>query len=183
MFGKKKKDEIPENVLEAANLKNEDIELWVKGAEKEWLICTDNQVYIVKKGFMTGHTFGFGVFQMPYKNITGANVNYHLATGYFEISAGGMQNTQKDYWSHDKNSDPHQAQNCISVAGKEMANKFREASSYILNKAHEFNSNNSPTNNIVDIPEQIKKLADLKTQGILTEEEFNKKKSELLAKM
>ena len=34
-----------------------------------------------------------------------------------------------------------------------------------------------------DIPTQIKKLADLKSQGILTEEEFNKKKAELLAKM
>ena len=34
-----------------------------------------------------------------------------------------------------------------------------------------------------DVPEQIKKLAELKSQGILTEEEFQKKKAELLAKL
>ena len=34
-----------------------------------------------------------------------------------------------------------------------------------------------------DIPSQIKKLAELKDQGILTEDEFTSKKSELLAKM
>ncbi len=34
-----------------------------------------------------------------------------------------------------------------------------------------------------DIPTQIKKLANLKEQGILTKEEFEKKKAELLAKM
>lgn len=36
---------------------------------------------------------------------------------------------------------------------------------------------------IEDIPTQIKKLADLKEQGILTEEEFTQKKTELLGKM
>lgn len=33
------------------------------------------------------------------------------------------------------------------------------------------------------IPEQIKKLSELKEQGILTEEEFNNKKAELLARI
>ena len=42
-------------------------------------------------------------------------------------------------------------------------------------------ANNAQTSD--SIPDQIKKLADLKDQGILTEEEFNKKKTELLAKM
>ena len=34
-----------------------------------------------------------------------------------------------------------------------------------------------------DIPEQIKKLSDLHDQGILTDEEFDQKKSDLLSKM
>jgi hypothetical protein len=37
--------------------------------------------------------------------------------------------------------------------------------------------------NTFDIPEQIKKLADLKEQGILTEDEFQKKKDELLSRI
>ena len=35
----------------------------------------------------------------------------------------------------------------------------------------------------IDIPEQIKKLADLKAAGILTEDEFENKKRDLLAKL
>jgi hypothetical protein len=34
-----------------------------------------------------------------------------------------------------------------------------------------------------DVPEQIKKLAELRDQGILTDEEFQVKKKELLAKL
>jgi Short C-terminal domain len=34
-----------------------------------------------------------------------------------------------------------------------------------------------------DIADQIKKLADLRDQGVLTEDEFQQKKAELLAKM
>ncbi|HRZ28031.1 MAG TPA: PH domain-containing protein [Spirochaetota bacterium] len=44
-------------------------------------------------------------------------------------------------------------------------------------------SSNSSSSTNQSIPEQIKKLSELKDQGILTEDEFNKKKSELLAKM
>ena len=34
-----------------------------------------------------------------------------------------------------------------------------------------------------DVPDQIKKLAELKEQGILTEDEFQSKKQQLLSKM
>jgi hypothetical protein len=34
-----------------------------------------------------------------------------------------------------------------------------------------------------DIPDQIEKLSELNQQGIITDEEFSKKKAELLAKM
>jgi uncharacterized membrane protein YdbT with pleckstrin-like domain len=40
-----------------------------------------------------------------------------------------------------------------------------------------------PLENKTDIPQMISKLADLRSQGVLTEEEFQLKKSELLSKM
>jgi membrane protein YdbS with pleckstrin-like domain len=40
----------------------------------------------------------------------------------------------------------------------------------------------SPDNKI-DVPEMISKLADLRTQGVITEDEFQQKKSELLLKL
>lgn len=40
-----------------------------------------------------------------------------------------------------------------------------------------------PTENKTDIPAMISKLADLRTQGVLTEDEFQQKKNELLSKL
>jgi hypothetical protein len=45
------------------------------------------------------------------------------------------------------------------------------------------NSSSAQIQEEVDIPSQIRKLSALKDEGILTEEEFNTKKSELLNKM
>lgn len=182
-------EELPEKVLKSINLiQGEEILLWLKGTFKEWLVCTNKQVFIVKKGFMTGHTFGNGVFQMPYKNIAGATVNYHLLSGYFELSAGGMQNTSKSYWSTKKGESPQEAPNCISLNDKKLAAKFKEACGFIMDKIQEQSQtgqvqNNSASATAASIPDQIKKLAELKDAGILTEDEFTQKKTQLLSKM
>lgn len=49
---------------------------------------------------------------------------------------------------------------------------------YIAKNASQNKSSNSP-----DVIEQISKLSELKDKGVITEEEFNQKKSELLAKL
>lgn len=46
---------------------DEKVVLALKGSNKEYLICTDKHVLIIKKGFMTGHTFGVGKFKIAYK--------------------------------------------------------------------------------------------------------------------
>ena len=50
-------------------------------------------------------------------------------------------------------------------------------------KTNKENFKSSPVEEKTGIPEQIKKLSDLKDQGILTEEEFQSKKKDLLDKM
>jgi hypothetical protein len=61
--------------------------------------------------------------------------------------------------------------------------EFTEYVNEKLNSAKEKSSNESTNTNEEDIPSQIQKLADLKEKGLLTEEEFENKKSELLNKM
>jgi len=109
------------------------IRFQLKGAFKEALICTDSKVIIVKGGFMTGQVFGTNVFQMPYKNIAGVEIKFHLVSGYFEISSGGMQNTVKSYWSQDPNTDPAKAPNCVSI-NRSHVEKFRAACNFILSR-------------------------------------------------
>lgn len=107
----------------------------LKGAFKECLICTSKRLIIAKSGFQTGHLFGGNVFQLPMSAVTSVEVKFHLLTGYLEVATGGMQNTDKSYWSTDAKRSPTRAPNCISIASRKDAEKFRYACSEILSIA------------------------------------------------
>ncbi|MFT9056807.1 MAG: SHOCT domain-containing protein [Ethanoligenens sp.] len=166
---------LPANV-EVEIPKSESIELALKGTNKEWLVCTNAKLYIIKKGFMTGHTFGGGVYQMPYQNITGVQTDYHVLSGYFQASTGGMQDQPKNYWASGSNS-PQKSPNCITITGKPLLEKFRSACDFINQK---ISDSHLPAAPALDPVDQIKKLADLRDQGILTDDEFSAKKKQLL---
>lgn len=74
----------------------------IQGGVKEYLFATDEAVYIIKKGYMTGHTFGNGVYRIPYQNITNVLVEYHFMSGYLKVTTSGMPHETKSYWSTDK---------------------------------------------------------------------------------
>ena len=165
---------------------SETIYVALKGAFKEYLFCTDKMVYIAKKGFMTGHTFGSGVFKMPYANITNAEVDYHLTTGYFELSSGGLQNKSLSYWSSKKEDSVKQAPNAISLAGKDLRDQFEQAAHFIMDKVATshvsmltpppfIEKNSEPS--IADKIREFKALAD---DGIISQEEFEEAKKQLL---
>jgi hypothetical protein len=96
-------EELPgriERALRTLLSEGEVVHVKLRGAFTEALVCTDRRVLIVKGGFMTGQIFGTNAFQLPYSNVAGVEVKFHLLTGYFEVSAGGMQNLPKpSYWS------------------------------------------------------------------------------------
>jgi hypothetical protein len=161
--------------------KNEKIIVILKGTWREYLICTEKQVYIIKKGFMTGHTFGDGVFRMPYNNITNAEVDYHLLTGYFELSAGGLQNKRLSYWSSDNNTDPAKQPNVITINTKELRDQFHKATEIILERvAMNTNSGDSAVQKSTTAADEIKKYKELLDMGAITQAEYSAKKKALL---
>jgi hypothetical protein len=104
----------------------------LKGAFKEALVCTDRRVIIAKSGFMTGQIFGSDIFQLSYAGVASAQVKFYLITGYFEVSAGGVQNTEKSYWATGPgNRNASRSPNCISLNRRNMLPKFQQAASFI----------------------------------------------------
>ena len=154
---------------------NETVIVAMKGIWKEYLICTDLQVYIIKRGLMTGHTFGGGVLKMPYHNITNAEVVYRMMTGYFELSAGGLENKHQTQYQ----SDPSKQPNCLSI-GRSDRNAFEKASSIIMEKVSEAHSGGTTQIINKSSADEIREYKALYDDGIITKAEFEKKKKELL---
>jgi len=153
----------------------------LKGVFNEALVCTERRVMVIKSGFMTGNTFGSDIFQVPYANITGAQVNAHLLTGYFEVSAGGIRNQPKSYWQTDKNS-PEKSPNCVSL-NRGLFTPFRAASNLIIERVYRAHapqnaSDNPPTGTVL-----LEHLAKLRDAGILSDAEFEAKKTEILSRL
>jgi hypothetical protein len=157
----------------------------LKGAFKEALVCTDKRVIIIKGGLVTGQLFGTATFQLPYQRITSVEIEFHLLTGYLEVSAGGVQSVKKSYWGQGSKS-AAASPNTITILRK-LRPRFQQAAVFIMEQisgaqqvtvaAQGTTSQSSP------IHAQIGALWDLKEKGAITEQEFAQKKSELLARL
>ncbi|MFT8930064.1 MAG: SHOCT domain-containing protein [Sporolactobacillus sp.] len=159
---------------------DESVELCLQGSFKEWLICTNKQIHIVKKGFMTGHLFGDSNFKMPYANITSVRTEYHLMSGYFEVASGGMQSTTKSYWSNEKGKSAQQAPNAISLNNKQLKKQFDDACDFINHKIDEIHNSEVATTSVPSDADEILKFKQLLDAGVITQDEFDAKKKQLL---
>jgi hypothetical protein len=178
-----------EKALNAVLTKDEQVHIKLKGTFNQALICTSDRVLIIKSGLMTGHLFGNNIFELPYSGISGAEVKFGQLTGYFEMTGGGFQKTARNYWSQSRGSDPAKAANCVSLSGKGMGQRFRDAASFILERCNTTGVAQAPgapvagQNAQETILNAIAGLNELLQSGALTEQEFERKKQELLSRL
>jgi hypothetical protein len=152
----------------------------VTGGADQALILTEHRALIIKIGFMAGQTFGGKVTSFEYRNITSVEVRISLMAGSFEISAGGVQGAERSYWKSESPNSAWRAPNTIPINRSEFP-KFQLAANAIRERiALAATAVKSPGS---DVPDQLRRLAELRDQGILTNEEFQAKKAELLARM
>jgi hypothetical protein len=152
-------------------------ELYVKGVNGQIRIDGD-WLTIERKGFRGRIGHSKGDRRIPLASITAVQMRPAgtFANGFIRFTVpgspelrGGLSNAGKD-------------ENAV-IFNKKEANDFervREAvESYIVGH----HARPAPTAATPDISEQIKKLGELRDQGLVTEEEFETKRDELLSRM
>ena len=153
------------------------------------IVATPQKVLVIKTGVMSGQSFGHKASSFDYRNIVGVEVRVGFAQGEFEILSGGLVNNQ----GNSVRSKVKMAEQPNGlVFGKTevdlfnaMATKIRE----FANAAHQQNGTQAAQPPQSDQPaahpsiSAIKQLSELHAAGILTDEEFNTKKAELLGSM
>ena len=117
-----------------------------------------------------------------YRNLNGIEMETGPLSGFIAIMAPGVAAVDGSYWDTG-NSGPAARPNAIPLTKIlfEQARKgvavLRELMALAQHPA------SSVTTSTPDITEQIKKLAELRDQGIVTLQEFETKKAELLSRM
>lgn len=154
LIGRKEIKELP-NIL----WEDEIVENIVQGLYENKngiLVATNKRLVFVDKGLI----YGLKVEDFPYDKITSIQYQTGMIFGELTIYASGNK-------ADIKNVEKKRVRNFAEyVRSRITEKKDRTASKY-----------DEPG---MDVAEQIKRLADLKEQGILTEEEFSMKKKKLL---
>lgn len=156
-LGRKEIKELPSILWE-----NEAVEKLVQGAYENnlgILVATNKRLVFVDKGLL----YGLKVEDFPYDKITSIQYKTGLILGDITIFASGNK-------AEIKNVD------------KGLVRNFAEYVRARITKVQEHASKNIEDNSStsLDIADLIKKLADLRDAGILTEEEFVLQKTKLL---
>lgn len=149
----------------------------LKGIVGEVFVVTDSNVYILKYGSMTGHTFGGHCVAYGFNQITGIEINRELRTGFLEVLTA--TDSKKSYWTK-KLEDKLGADNMVSfVAIREKV--FQGGVSLARGTIQKsLNAHNAAIVEHQSAADEVEKLASLRDKGILTEEEFQAKKRQLL---
>lgn len=121
-----------------------------------WLIfATDHRLIFLDKGML----YGLKQLEMPMSQITGISHKVGLVMGEIEIYTAGEKKKIK------------------SIVKKDVI-KFSDILSSLVKQAQDASA--APVQH-TDVVSQLEKLADLKSRGILTEEEFQAQKAKVLA--
>lgn len=122
------------------------------------LVATNKRLVFVDKGML----WGSKVEDFPYDKITSIQYDTGMLMGTIKIHASGNK------------ADIH---NVAKMWTKDFADFVR------LKISSETNVASEPTQPAVDMLSQLERLAKLRDQGVLTEEEFNEQKAKMLNKL
>ncbi len=148
---------------------NEDEIIDEEMGNNRYVALTKDTLYFVTIGVSSGTFFGKKIKSYPVEDITSVDVSKKIMVSYMEVTAAGMGGSNDAGAAYMANNENIVAfPNYKLPRFQEIAEKIRSLKRKSKEGAHESS---------VD---QIKKLHNLLKEGIITKEEFEKKKKKLL---
>jgi hypothetical protein len=169
------------DILEANLSDDEPVFVFMEGVWGQSIVATDRRVLIIKTGLQAGGAgFGKKCKTFPYEHVTSIDCNKGIAMGRLQVTAGGTTENRTGFFSGARS-----AENVVSFRATQY-HKFQVATNRVRKLLEDRRTKLAKpviTQQTESIPDQIKKLSELKEAGILTAEEFETKKKELLKRL
>ena len=154
----------------------EPLHVFMEGVKGQSVAATERSLMIIKTGFGAGGVgFGKKCKIFPYEHITSIDCDKGMLQGRLQVSAAGTHEERGGYFTG-----AFRAENVVNFNAGSYR-KFQVATNRIRELIDAYKSARGAASPSPDsIPDQIKKLAELRDAGILTAEEFEGKKQQLL---
>ena len=165
----------------AQNLQpGEKVMVKLQGQFGQALVMTNKRLYIVKWGMQAGSTFGGKCIAYEYRNITAIEIRKHAMSRFVQILTPATQDRKLSYWASSNKPESAIASDFAVTYETKKDPLFQEAvntARRVIEKLHEGAHHSVAADDSLD---QLEKLAELKQKGILTDEEFQAKKKQIL---
>jgi hypothetical protein len=162
----------------------ESIEFAILGTPKQAIVALQDRLLIIKHGYLAASSFGGKVTSIDYRDVTGVEVKKNMATGIIEISTPGYQaKGGRGFWSFNRYTSPHALENTVPITRRNIG-KQQDAINALRAKLKEAKQEQPAPRAEADreggITAVLERLAALKEQGVLTDEEFERAKERIL---
>jgi hypothetical protein len=165
----------------------EEIAVVITGASKQAIVGTDRRVFVYKKGFMAGATFGSELTSFDYRNLGGVQLHRGMMSGAVVLQGPGLSGASTNYWKN-SDSDPFKAPNAIPLVrpfepAEAGVAELRRLIADAHSGAHDQPVQSPPPQPAAapaSVADELQKLAALRDAGHLSAEEFQRLKDRLL---
>lgn len=170
--------------VEANIAPDETVRAIVRGGNGQAIVGTDRRAFVCKPGWMAGATLGAEVTTYNYLNVSGVQMHTGMMSGTVAIETG-QQMKKTSIWGQG-DADTLKAPNAIPLSrpwdeARDAVARLRQA----IDQSHSsmISTSNSKPEAVQasSIADELAKLADLRTSGVLSEDEFAAAKRSLLS--
>lgn len=154
----------------------EQARMCVRGAMGHALVCLDDRILILKRGFSAGASFGAISASIPYRDITGTQVGRRLFSGWIEIHSPSFQGgNHKRTLRNPTKHDPFRQPNCLPI-------RRRHAAAYhvALVELRRLVAESRLEPERLPVIDQLERLALLRRHGDVDEHQFELAKARIL---